>query len=295
MDDLDLTRAPSVPPEAPPFDLRPARGAATPLVFASPHSGRIYPADMMAASVLGARSIRRSEDALVDTLLEGAEDVGIPLLSARFARAYVDVNRDPLELDPAMFEGEPPPYTFTQTPRVAAGLGAIARVVAEGQEIYARKLPFSAARDRIDGVHKPYHRALRGLLAQARGDFGRVALIDWHSMPSGAARPTRHGRAVDIVLGDRFGASCAAPLTALVEHELRRLGYEVARNAPYAGGYTTEFYGDPGHATHVLQVEINRGLYLDEVALVPKPQFAKVRDDLHTLAATLAQGWREAI
>ena len=188
-----------------------------------------------------------------------------------------------------------PPFVLAQTPRVAAGLGSIARVVGEGQEIYGRKLPFSEAGERIAAVHRPYHAALAGLLAEAQAAFGRVALIDWHSMPSAATRPNRRGRAADIVLGDRFGASCAPALTALVERELRALGYEVARNAPYAGGYTTEFYGAPGRGVHVLQVEIDRGLYLDEADVRPSSGFARLKLDLRQLCAVLAERWREVI
>ena len=265
------------------------------IVFASPHSGRLYPADMMAASRLGPEAIRRSEDALVDTLLEGAEAAGVSVLSARFARAYLDVNREPYELDPAMYEDELPAFARAQTPRIAAGLGAIARVVAEGQEIYARKLSFAEAHGRIEGVHRPYHAALRGLLAEVKAACGRVALIDWHSMPSAAARPGRRGRTADFVLGDRFGVSCAPALTTRVEHELRGLGYEVARNAPYAGGYTTEHYGDPASAVHGLQIEINRGLYLDEASLRPSQGFTRLKGELLGLSRRLAERWRELI
>ena len=293
MDDLHLL--PVAAPAAPAFELRLPQGERLPLVFASPHSGRLYPDDMMAASILGAPAIRRSEDALVDTLLEGAERLGVPVISALYARAYIDLNRDARELDQAMFEDELPPSTRARTPRLAAGLGAIARVVAEGQEIYARKLAFAEAERRIETVHGPYHAALGALLGEARAANGRVALIDWHSMPSAAARPTRGGRIADFVLGDRFGASCAPALTALVEGELRRLGYEVARNAPYAGGYTAEAYGDPASGVHVLQVEINRALYLNEADLHPSAGFERLRTSLQRVWAVLAERWREAI
>jgi N-formylglutamate amidohydrolase len=295
MDDIDLTRPPPAAIAEPAFDLRRPAGVATPLVFASPHSGRLYPRDLMEASALGAHAIRRSEDAWVDALLEGAEDLGVHVLSARFARAYLDVNREPSELDAAMFEDEPPPFALSRTPRVAAGLGAIARVVAEGQEIYARKLSFSEASGRIETVHRPYHAALGALLHELRSTFGCVALVDWHSMPSAAARDLRRGRSADVVLGDRFGASCAPGLTSLAEAELRRLGYQVARNAPYAGGYTTELYGEPAAATHVLQVEINRALYLDEAQVRPSSGFARLRADLQAFSAVLASRWREEV
>ena len=189
MDDLDLPHPSSVALAEPAFELRRAQGVATPLVFASPHSGRVYPQELMAASVLSAQAIRRSEDALVDLLLAGAETLGVNVLTARFARAYLDVNREPYELDPAMFEDDLPAFTRGRTPKVAAGLGAIARVVAEGQEIYGRKLSFAEACDRIEGVHRPYHATLRALLAEVKAVFGRVLLMDWHSMPAAATRP----------------------------------------------------------------------------------------------------------
>ncbi len=295
MDDLDLPRSRSAPATDAAFELRRLEPAATPLVFASPHSGRLYPAELMAASALGAQAIRRSEDALVDLLLEDAETLGVAVLTARFARAYLDVNREPYELDPAMFEDELPAFARSRTPKVAAGLGAIARVVGEGQDIYARKLSFAEACTRIEAVHKPYHAALGGLLREVSSAFGRVALLDWHSMPSAAARTTARSRTADFILGDRFGASCAAPLAALVERELRQMGYEVTRNAPYAGGYTTELYGRPAVGVHVLQIEINRGLYLDEPAVKAGPGFERLRSDLRRLTATLAERWREAI
>lgn len=260
----------------------------TPLVFASPHSGRDYPEEMMAAAALDATAIRRSEDAFVDELIGAAPQAGVATLSARLARAYMDVNREPFELDPAMFADELPDFARARTARVAAGLGAIARIVSEGQEIYARKLTFAEARARIDRAHRPYHAALGQLLGEAHAAHGLAILIDWHSMPAAAARQgvSRDG-VCDMVLGDRFGAACAASLTNRVEAELVRLGYRVARNTPYAGGYTTEHYGRPARRTHALQIEINRALYLDEARLQPTAGFDKLKADLETLTRAL--------
>lgn len=279
------------------FDLRRAapegEPAPTPLVFASPHSGRVYPPDMMAATALDALAIRRSEDAFVDDLIASAPELGAALIRARLARAYIDVNREPFELDPGMFADELPEFARARTARVAAGLGAIARVVSEGQEIYARKLTYAEAHGRIEGVHKPYHAALSRLLAEARAAHGFAILIDWHSMPAAAARGGGRRGGCDIVLGDRFGASCADALTAHVEEGLEVLGYRVARNTPYAGGYTTEHYGRPTRRTHALQIEINRGIYLDEAALAPTAGFARLKADLETLTRGLAGAdWR---
>lgn len=275
----------------PPFEVRRAapEGSAppTPIVFASPHSGRCYPDDMMAATTLDAVAIRRSEDAFVDELIEAGPRLGAAVLTARMARAYMDVNREAFELDPTMFADELPDFARGRSARVAAGLGAIARVVSEGQEIYARKLTFAEARARIEAVHGPYHAALARLLGEAHAAHGVAILIDWHSMPSAAARVGGRDGGCDIVLGDRFGAACANQVTRTVERELESLGYRVARNAPYAGGYTTEHYGRPNRRTHALQIEINRALYLDEVRLEPTSGFARLKTDLEQLTTLL--------
>src|SRR5579863_5929059 len=275
--------------EAAPFRLHhpAAEAAASPVICASPHSGRIYPARMMAASRLDRRAIRRSEDAHVDELVSGAPGFGHTLITAEFARAYIDVNREAWELDPAMFEDELPTFARGRTARVAAGLGAIARIVCEGQEIYARKLTFAEAEARVRTVHQPYHAALSALIGETKARHGLVVLIDWHSMPAAAARG-RAGEVCDMVLGDRFGAACSGRIAGLVEQELAGMGYRVGRNAPYAGGYTTEHYGRPGRSIHALQIEINRALYFDETALALTEGFVKLRADLEALFAALA-------
>lgn len=285
------------PPVEPAYDIVEGAEPRTPVVLASPHSGRFYPPDMMAASSLDAAAIRRSEDAFVDRLAQGAPRLGMTLIRARYARAYVDVNREPYELDAAMFEDEIPAFARSRTARVAAGLGAIARVVGEGQEIYARKLTFAEAKRRIEAVHRPYHRALSDLVAQARARFGVCVLMDWHSMPSAAGVAAgKGGRSADFVLGDRFGAACAPALSRALEQGLEQMGYAVIRNFPYAGGYTTEFYGRPGRGVHAVQIEINRALYLDEATLEPGPGYGALASDLRTLFRSLSEvDWKRLI
>ena len=279
-----------------PFTLHPAQGESAGLVFASPHSGRIYPAELMAAAALDAAAIRRSEDAFVDELIGTAPAHGVAVLTARYARAFVDVNREAYELDQAMFEDELPSFARARTARVAAGLGSIAKIVGEGQEIYRRKLTFAEARRRIEAVHRPYQDALGALVADTRRRHGRAALIDWHSMPSAASNGAeRTQRGCDMVLGDRFGSACAPDLTRLVERELECMGYRVARNAPYAGGYTTEFYGRPAEGVHALQIEINRAVYLDEAALQPTAGFGRLKRNLEKLVKVLARDWRRTL
>lgn len=266
----------------------------TPLVFASPHSGRHYPREMLEAAAVGAEVLRRSEDAFVDTMIAPTSAAGAAVITARYGRAWMDLNREPWELDPAMFSDELPEFARGRSARVAAGLGAIARLAAEGREIYARKLTFAEACARVEGTHAPYHDALDRLLARARSAHGMAVLIDWHSMPEAAARTAvtaRHGKGCDMVLGDRFGASCTRKLTDLVERELEGMGYHVARNAPYAGGYTTEHYGRPASRTHALQIEISRALYLDERTLEPTEGLATLTRDIGRLAEMLASAW----
>lgn len=262
----------------------------TPLVFASPHSGDVYPEAMVAATRLPVEALRASEDSFVDRIVAGAPRLGAALIRARFARAYIDLNREPWEMDPAMFEGDLPEYARGRSARVAAGLGAIPRLAGEGRPIYARKLTFDEARDRVEQGHRPYHDILDRLLAAARTAHGVAILIDWHSMPAAAAagQRARGGGPCDIVLGDRFGASCSPKLTGLVERELEAMGYRVARNTPYAGGYTTEHYGRPAKRTHALQIEINRSLYMDEASRMPAEGLDRLTADAETLTRALA-------
>ncbi|MBL8531368.1 MAG: N-formylglutamate amidohydrolase [Hyphomonadaceae bacterium] len=254
-----------------------------PLIFSSPHSGRRYPADLLADTRIGLLSLRRSEDAYVDELFSGAAAHGACVLSAAIARAYVDLNRDPAELDPDMFS-ERPARSMPGSARVQAGLGAIPRVSGDGQAIYRRKLSLAEAEQRLAAYYTPYHDMLRNLMSETRDQFGCAVLIDCHSMPSSA----RGAHAPDIVLGDRFGVSCHPSVTALAEATLRRLGYRVARNAPFAGGHTTQTYGQPSVHSHALQIEINRALYIDERTLERTQGFARVRADMSRLAEALA-------
>jgi N-formylglutamate amidohydrolase len=256
----------------------------SPLVFASPHSGRRYPAEMLSLAQVGLHSLRRGEDAYVDELFAGAAKHGAPMLCAAVARSFIDLNRAPYELDPEMFADALPAYAASGTARVQAGLGAIPKIAGDGRQIYRGKLNLAEAERRISSVHLPYHQALARLIDETRSVFGCAILIDCHSMPSFIASP----RAPDVVLGDRFGAACHPSVTALVEASLRKMGYRVARNAPYAGGHTTQTYGRPEMHVHALQIEVNRGLYLDEQSLERGPGFGRRRADMGRLAETLA-------
>lgn len=267
----------------PPFVLIEPLRRTAPLVFASPHSGRRYPPAFLAKARAPLASLRRSEDAFVDELFAGAGAAGAPLLCATVARSYLDLNRDETELDPDML-CDPPAGLAPLSPRARAGLGVAPRIAGDGAEIYAAPIAFAEIEARIARLHRPYHAMLAALLEEARRDFGVSVLIDCHSMPSCARGPA----AADIVLGDRFGAACRGELTALAERTLRRLGYRVARNAPFAGGHTTQRHGKPALGAHALQIEICRSLYMNERTLEPGPNFQRVRADMAELAAALA-------
>jgi N-formylglutamate amidohydrolase len=278
----DLALAP------PPFDILPPLVARRPLVVASPHSGAVYPAEFLSAARLDPLALRKSEDCFVDEIFGLAPSEGAPLLRALFPRAYIDPNREPYELDPAMFEDELPSFVNRASPRVAVGLGTIAKVVADGEAIYRRKLRFSEVEKRIELLYRPYHAALERLVAETVDLFGAALLLDAHSMPSSGARPEPGRQRVDIVLGDRRGSSCDPVVTRTAEQVLRQRGYSVALNAPYAGGFTTWHYGKPQQRRHCLQIEINRALYVEERTLERKPFLTTLRDDMAILMRALA-------
>ncbi len=252
-----------------------------PVVFNSPHSGRHYPREFIAASKLNKKSLRSSEDFLVDKLFAAMPTLGCPLLKANFPRAFLDVNREPWELDPKMFSDKLPGFVTTNSIRIAGGLGTIARKVSERQDIYRKKLTFEQAKARIEHYYFPYHAALEQVLEKTGKQFGQVLLIDCHSMPSSIGGFfSRQKMRPDIILGDRFGASCDQPYVDHLENLFIQAGLNVTRNRPYAGGYITAHYGRPDRAWHVIQVEINRGLYMDEKNLTRSKDFEQLQGQL---------------
>jgi N-formylglutamate amidohydrolase len=255
-----------------------------PFVFCSPHSGRVYPRSFLEASRLDAQALRKSEDCYVDELFAGVAALGAPLLAARFPRAYLDVNREPYELDPELFNEPLPSWANTQSVRVVGGLGTIARIVADTEEIYRERMSVTHALERIELLYKPFHVELTRLLEETRRRFGIAILIDCHSMPSASiGQPT--ATRPDIVLGDRFGASCDNRLIRGMRSIFAEAGYEVHLNRPYAGGFITEHYGRPLRGVHALQVEINRALYLDEAKFRRTARFARLSADLSRVMA----------
>ncbi|MGE0093955.1 MAG: N-formylglutamate amidohydrolase [Alphaproteobacteria bacterium] len=277
--------------ECPAYDILSPAAQAAPVVLASPHSGRDYRPEFLEASRLPLQILRKSEDCYIDELFGAAPQLGVPLLRAHFPRAFVDPNREPFELDPAMFADALPDYVNTTSPRVGAGLGTIARLVTNGEEIYGEKLNFAQVSTWIERNHRPYHAALAGLIMRTRARFGACLLVDCHSMPSiGGPMDRDAGRQrVDFVLGDCHGTSCAPGLIDAAEAALADMGYNVTRNIPYAGGYTTRHYGRPTEGVHALQIEINRALYLDEDSLERRPYFRQLARHMGKLTAAIIE------
>ncbi|MFZ0846568.1 MAG: N-formylglutamate amidohydrolase [Pseudolabrys sp.] len=272
----------------PPFEIIEPPATKGPVLFNSPHSGSTYPRAFLAASRLDVATLRRSEDSFVDALIAGVVKHGFPLMRAHFPRCFVDVNREPYELDPRMFDGRLPSFANTRSMRVAGGLGTVARVVGDAQEIYDQRIPVDDALQRIDTLYKPYHRALRRLFSKMHGDFGAAMLVDCHSMPSSSGHKDERPRP-EFVLGDRYGTSCVGAVAETVERTLRTLGYTVSRNKPYAGGFITEHYGNPAAGLHAIQLEINRALYMDESRYERVTGFGRLAADLETLARRLGE------
>ena len=270
--------------------LAPSRWLA-PMVFNSPHSGHGLPQDFLQLSSLSEHQLRSSEDSHVDELFAGCLDAGAPLMRALLSRSYLDLNREPYELDARMFQGRLPAYVNCASPRVASGLGTIPRTIGDGVLIYKTQLDFDEAVSRIETVYRPYHRALSALLDEAWKSTGTALLIDCHSMPSSAVTHMRpaHNRTVDIVLGDRFGSACEPEITALIESHMQAAGLTVSRNKPYSGGFFTENHGRPRHGRHAVQIEVNRALYMNENSHEQDGGFAALQAMFATLAQQLAE------
>lgn len=258
-----------------------------PFIFNSPHSGRHYSPEFLELTRLNHQAIRKSEDFMVDELFESAIQSGASFLRANFPRAWLDVNREPYELDPSMFHDKLPSFANSNSVRVNNGLGTIAKIVADNEEIYRERLAVTEALRRIDTLYKPYHEVLRKLLAQAVIQFGHAVLIDCHSMPSQSERRGKSRSKADFVLGNRYGTSCTPELTHSAYEILTAFGYQVEINKPYAGGFITEHYGRPENGLHALQIEVNRSLYMDELRLEKSTGFSSLASDIASFSAQL--------
>ncbi len=260
------------------------------MVFNSPHSGNGLPEAFKMQTALQENQLHASEDSYVDELFSGCVDTGAPLMRALLSRSFLDLNREPYELDARMFRGKLPAFVNSTSPRVVSGLGTIPRTVGDGVLIYKEPLQFEAVLQRIETYYRPYHRTLGNLLDEAYRATGSVLLVDCHSMPSSAVSHFKGsaGPIPDIVLGDRFGSACAREITTIIDDHLTAEGLIVTRNKPYSGGFFTENHGRPRHNRHAIQIELNRNLYMNETTRQRKSSFAALQNLLTSLAEVLA-------
>jgi N-formylglutamate deformylase len=269
--------------------LAPARWQ-VPMVFDSPHSGSLIPESLQQLTRMPLQHLHRSEDCFVDELFSFCLDLGAPMLRALFSRTYLDLNREPYELDAQMFVEALPGFMNTTSPRVLAGLGTLPRIVTEGEDIYRGRIPLQEALSRIDNCYRPYHRALTSLINELHDAMDFSLLIDCHSMPSSSVKHLRSPNEgnIDVVLGDRFGAACNRDITAVLEQALIDEGLSVVRNRPYAGGFITETHGSPRLNRHAVQIEINRALYMDELKLEKTRGYLYLRNSMTRVFKTLS-------
>lgn len=258
------------------------------VVFNSPHSGSHYSVEFLASTKLDSLAIRSSEDAFVNELFMDAPKYGAHLLAAHAPRAFIDLNRNTNELDPAIVRGA---KRSPGNPRIEAGLGVIPRIVGNGQVIRTGKISLTEAQSRITKYYTPYHKCLRDVIDRQRVAHGMAVLIDCHSMPQKSldAAPLVRGKRPDIILGDRFGASCDRWIMDVAAEILAAGGFVVARNAPFSGGYITQHYGRPTKGVHAIQIEINRALYMDETRIKRAENFDEIRATLSEVTRQLAQ------
>lgn len=276
----------------PPFEWIEPSNAKAPVLVNSPHSGNTYPQSLLSKTELDSLSLRKSEDAFVDKLFTDAPLHGASMLNVFVPRAYLDLNREPYELDPKLIRERLPSYANPRTQRVAAGLGTIPRIVSDGLSILNTPLSLMEALERIERIHKPYHATLSAKLRQMRDTFGLALLIDAHSMPSIVSDKKM---SADIILGDRYGASCAPWIMDISHDYFSKMGLRVARNNPFAGGYITEHHGRPERGIHALQIEIRRDLYMDERTIEPKPTFNLYREIMSNYIQTVSQHVQEKL
>lgn len=254
----------------------------TSMVFNSPHSGRSYSESFLKNSLLKKPEIRASEDAYVDDLFSSVTEFGAPLLTAVAPRAFVDLNRQADELDSAIIQGV---NKNILNSRVLSGLGVIPRIVSKGNNIQSGKMTIEQANLRLDKSYFPYHYKLKKLLDQTKLEFGKVILIDCHSMPMRSTHSLRSsdGKSPNIVLGNRFGSSCSSDIMEQIKNSFEDAGFRVSQNIPFSGAYILKNYGRPLINQHAIQIEIDRGLYLNEKLVEKSDKYYDLKYKLKTV------------
>jgi N-formylglutamate deformylase len=260
-----------------------------PLVLDSPHSGTWYPPDFGYSCALA--DLRQAEDTHVEKLWSFAASMDQSFLQAHFARSYLDLNRDPGDVDPTLIDGAWP-HTVQAGDKVRRGMGLVWQRTLAGTPVYGRRLTAQEVARRTALCWEPYHAALAGAIAQAKARHGYCIHLNCHSMPSDRAlyeadfpgwEPT------DFVVGDRRGSTAAPALTAWIAAFLRERGWRVDVNYPYQGVELLRRHAAPDHGIHSIQLEVSRKLYMDERTLELHSGAQAVQDTLRALTKELLE------
>ncbi|RVT93355.1 N-formylglutamate amidohydrolase [Sphingomonas crocodyli] len=275
-----------------PFTIEAGSPGGHPVVVAVPHAGRVYPQTLLATARVSEDTLAGLEDRLADKIADGARGTGATLIVARLARAMLDLNRDPREIDPEMILGPIAIDPLPPTPKLRAGLGLFPRRLPHVGELWRGRLPADEALGRIATIHMPYHRAIAEALGAARTQYGAALLLDCHSMP---ALPPSYGRTpARIVVGDLHGSAADIGLIDLVMETVAETGLPAIRNAPYAGGHALRRHANPRGGIHAIQIEFDRTLYLDGAGAIIPQGLAECRALFGEITARLADRLRDA-
>ncbi|CAH0264165.1 N-formylglutamate amidohydrolase [Roseomonas sp. CECT 9278] len=275
------------------FLRRDPAGAAAPVVFDIPRSGAEYPRSFRPSAPFA--DVQRSISMYVEEAYAGVSEAGATWLYASFPNVFIDPNRNELDIDPDALDGEWP-EALRPGDKTRMGIGLIPMVCAGTTRLYPDRLPVAEVRARLDDCYWPYHHELGRLLAGFRDSHGIALHMSCHSMPAIAAAGQADAgqRRSDFDLGDRHGTTCGPAVRDLVGSVLGGFGYNVTNNKHFVGAECVRKHGDPANGIHSLQIEMNRGLYMDEAARTRSEGLARVRGHLAELARQLAAFARAA-
>ncbi|CAI3941520.1 N-formylglutamate amidohydrolase (HutG) [Commensalibacter communis] len=266
------------PPFSEPFLIqRPHTTPSYPILISSPHSGMEYDSHLLSLCRLSLDELRKSEDSYVNLLLEHVSQYGVTFLQTCLPRIFCDLNREAWELDPDLFKEPLPEWCHTNSPQVKRGLGTVHKISNNGKQIYKYYLSFPKIKQRIETYWFSYHQQIQGFIQKNCEGNGGCIILDIHSMPS---MPKRNPYYADIVLGDGFSLTCSPTLINNSQKFFTDKGLKVSKNIPYAGGYITRHYGNPHQNVHVMQIEINKSLYMDEDSFELHNGFSKLQSIL---------------
>lgn len=260
-----------------------------PLILSVPHSGTVFPPEFLENVRFDERILRRNEDLFVDKLLTGAVEKGVPTIKMNITRTFVDLNRNRLELDPAMFYNYPKEKDIMYDKHCRVGLGVIHRINFLRENLYDGLLNYHEVEERLSKIYDVYHERLRQLTEKCLKKFGFCMVLDCHSMPSKICSIIDDRSGIDVCLGNLFSQSCPQEYSDFFAAQFWDNNYAVQENCPYSGAYITFNYCQPRRKMYTLQLELNRSLYADEMNLCPNDKFGEVAEEVSQAVINFAE------